>query len=82
LKYQNITVRLKINYEIEMKGLDQTKDADLLKMVLILEERERRFFSEVSNKVPLLEVGRIFRKVAQKKERSLAKLKNLSLNQP
>jgi rubrerythrin len=69
------------DYEIEMKGLDQTKDADLLKMALILEERERRFFSEVSDKVPLPEVGRIFRKMAQKKERSLAKLKTLGLNQ-
>jgi rubrerythrin len=69
------------NYEIEMKGMDQTQDADLLKMALILEERERRFFSEVSDRVPLPEVGRIFRKVAQKKERSLAKLKTLGLNQ-
>jgi rubrerythrin len=69
------------DYEIEMKGMDQTEDSDLLKMALILEERERRFFSEVSDKVPLPEVGRIFRKVAQKKERSLAKLKTLGLNQ-
>ena len=68
------------DYEIEMKGMDQTKDADLLKTALLLEERERRFFSEVSEKVPLPEVGRIFRKMAQKKERSLAKLKTLSLN--
>jgi rubrerythrin len=70
------------DYEIEMKGMDQTEDSDLLKMALILEERERRFFSEVSDKVPLPEVGRIFRKVAQKKERSLAKLKTLGLTQP
>ena len=69
------------DYELEMKGMDQTEDSDLLKMALILEERERRFFSEVSDKVPLPEVGRIFRKVAQKKERSLAKLKTLGLNQ-
>jgi hypothetical protein len=69
------------DYEIEMKGMDQTEDSDLLKMALILEERERRFFSEVSDKVPLPEVGRIFRKVAQKKERSLAKLKTLGLNE-
>ena len=69
------------DYEVEMKGMDQTKDADLLKMALTLEERERRFFSEVSDKVPLPEVGRIFRKVAQRKERSLAKLKTLGLNQ-
>jgi rubrerythrin len=67
-------------YEIEMKRLDQTMDADLLKMALILEERERRFFSEVSDKIPLPEVGRIFRKMAQKKERSLAKLKTLRFN--
>lgn len=69
------------DYDIEAEGMDQTKDVDLLKMALILEERERRFFSEVSDKVPLLEVGRIFRKMAQKKERSLAKLKTLGLNQ-
>jgi rubrerythrin len=69
------------DYEIEAEGMDQTKDVDLLKMVLTYEERERRFFSEVSDKVPLPEVGRIFRKVAQKKERSLAKLKTLGLNQ-
>jgi rubrerythrin len=69
------------DYEIEMKAMDQTKDVDLLKMALILEERGRRFFSEVSDKLPLPEVGRIFRKMAQKKERSLVKLKALGLNQ-
>ncbi len=69
------------DYEIEMERVDQTKDVDLLKMALILEERERRFFSEVSGKVPLPEVGRIFRKIAEKKERSLAKLKTLGLKQ-
>ena len=68
------------DHEIEMKGMDQTMDADLLKTALVLEERERRFFSEVSEKVPLPEVGRIFRKMAQKKERSLAKLKTLRFN--
>ncbi len=68
------------DYEIEMKGMDQTKDADLLKTALLLEERERRFFSEVSEKLPLPEAGRIFRKMAQKKERSLAKLKTLGIH--
>jgi hypothetical protein len=61
--------------------MDQSKDVDLMKTALILEERERRFFSEVSDKVPLPEVGRVFRKVAQKKEKSLAKLKSLGLTQ-
>ncbi len=69
------------DYGIEGEEMDQAKDVDFLKTALILEERERRFFSEVSDKVPLPEVGRIFRKVAQKKERSLAKLRTLALNQ-
>ena len=69
------------DYEIKTEEMDQSKDADLLKTALVLEERERRFFSEVSGKVPLPEVGRVFRKVAQKKEKSLAKLKTLGLTQ-
>jgi hypothetical protein len=67
------------DYEIKAEGMDRTKDGELLQMALILEEREK-IFSEVSHKVPLPEVGRIFRKVAQKKEKSLAKLKTLGLN--
>jgi rubrerythrin len=69
------------DYEIKTEGMDQSRDVDLLKTALVLEERERRFFSEVSDKVPLPEVGRVFRKVAQKKEKSLAKLKSLGLTQ-
>jgi len=69
------------DYEIEMKVMDQPQDVDLLKMALTLEEREQRFFSDVSDKVPFPEVVRIFRKVAQKKEKSLAKLRALGLNQ-
>jgi rubrerythrin len=69
------------DYEIEMKVMDQTQDVDLLKVALILEEREQRFFNDVSDKVPFPEVVRIFRKLAQKKEKSLAKLRTLGLNQ-
>ena len=69
------------DYEIKMEAIDQSRDADLLKTALILEERAQRYFSDVSGKVPLPEVGRIFRKVAQKKEKSLANLKNISLNE-
>ena len=69
------------DYEIEMKVMDQPQDVDLLKMALTLEEREQRFFSDVSDKVPFPEVVRIFQKVAQKKEKSLAKLRALGLNQ-
>jgi len=61
--------------------MDQPQDVDLLKMALTLEEREQRFFSDVSDKVPFPEVVRIFRKVAQKKEKSLAKLRTPGLNQ-
>ncbi|MBN1381005.1 MAG: hypothetical protein JXA41_04970 [Deltaproteobacteria bacterium] len=65
------------DYEIEIKAIDQSNDADLLETALILEERAYKFFSEVSGKVPLPEVKRIFRKAAQKKEKSLAKLKTI-----
>jgi rubrerythrin len=69
------------DYEIEIKGMDQPQDADLLKMALVLEEREQRFFNDVSDKIPFPEVARIFRKLAQKKEKSIAKLRTLGLNQ-
>jgi hypothetical protein len=68
------------DYEIEMKEMDHSSDADLLKTALVLEERAQRFFSDVSGKVPLPEVGRIFRKAAQKKEKSLARLNSITLN--
>jgi rubrerythrin len=63
------------DYEVEMKGMDQAQEEDLLKMALILEEREQRFFNDVSDKLPFPEVARIFRKMAQKKEKSIAKLR-------
>jgi len=70
------------DYEFEVEIPDQAKDLDLLKIVLIFEEREQKFFQDSSQKVPLPEVARIFRKVAQKKEKNLTKLKSLGLNQP
>lgn len=69
------------DYEVELKVLDQMEDADLLKGALILEERGKKFFRDASSKVPLPEVARIFRKIAQKKEENLAKLQSLRLNE-
>lgn len=69
------------DYKIEVKVMDQPQDVDLLKIALTLEEREQRFFNDVSDKVPFPEVVRIFRKIAQKKEKSIAKLRTLGLNQ-
>ncbi len=68
-------------YEIGVNLSDQAKDIDLLKVALVLEEKERNFFSDSSGKIPLPEVARTFRKVAQKKEKTLVKLKALGLNQ-
>ena len=45
------------------------------------DEREKKVFSDVSSKVPLPEVARIFRKLAQKKQENLEKLQSLGLNQ-
>ena len=69
------------DYEVELKVLDQMEDTDLLKGALILEERGKKFFREVSSKVPLPEVARIFRKIAQKKEENLARLQSLRLKE-
>jgi hypothetical protein len=69
------------DYDMELKLSGNEKDGDLIKMVLILEEKEQRFFNDSSAKVPLPEVSRIFRKIVQKKERNLTKLKSLAVSQ-
>lgn len=69
------------DYEIDVKLSDHAKDVDLLKVALALEEKEKKFFIDSSAKVPLPEVARIFRRIAQRKEKNLTQLKSLSLNQ-
>jgi len=69
------------DYGIDLKVVDPMEDADLLRAALVLEEREKKFFNDVSIKVPLPEVARIFRKMTQKKQENLAKLQSLTLNQ-
>jgi rubrerythrin len=69
------------DYEVNPKMSDQEGDADVLRAVMILEERERRFFHDAAAKIPFPEVARIFRKIAQKKDGNLAKLQDLGLNQ-
>ena len=69
------------DYEIDLNVPELTEDADLLKAALMIEERQRRFFRDVSLKVPLPEVARIFRKAAQKKEENLTRLQGLGLSQ-
>jgi rubrerythrin len=66
------------DYEIDLKISDQTDDVGLLKAAIILEEREKKFFRDASSKVPLPEVARIFRKIAQRKEENLSKLQVLA----
>ena len=69
------------DYEIDLNVPELTEDADLLKAALMIEEEQRRFFRDVSLKVPLPEVARIFRKAAQKKEENLTRLQGLGLSQ-
>jgi hypothetical protein len=69
------------DYEVDLKGLEQKDDADLLRVALILEQREKRFFQDASAKLPLPEVARIFRKISRKMEEDLEKLQRLGLNQ-
>jgi rubrerythrin len=69
------------DYEIKVRLSDEADDPDLLKVILFLEEKEIKFFNESSGKVPLPEVSRIFRKIAQKKEKNLTKLKSLTVSE-
>src|SRR5512136_497728 len=67
-------------YEVNLAGMAQKEDVDLVKVALILEERAKRFFRDASAKVPLPEVARTFRRVGQKKVENVAKLQNLGLH--
>ncbi|OGP90812.1 MAG: hypothetical protein A2157_05005 [Deltaproteobacteria bacterium RBG_16_47_11] len=69
------------DYGIDLKASDPIGDGELLRAALMLEERGKKFFQDASSKVPLPEVARIFRKVAQKKEENLKKLQGLGLSQ-
>ena len=65
------------DYEFDLKWTESMEDASILKAALMLEERDEKFFQDASTKVPLPEVARLFRKVAQKKGDNLAKLQGL-----
>ena len=69
------------DYEIDLKVPGPAEDASILKAALRIEEREKRFFEDASSRIPLPEVGRIFRRVAKKKEENLKKLQGLGLSQ-
>ena len=69
------------DYEIDLWVLDRTDDVGLLRVAMLLEEREKKFFRDASSKVPLPEVARIFRKIVQRKQENLLKLQGLGLNQ-
>jgi septum formation topological specificity factor MinE len=65
------------DYEMDIEVSGQSADADLLGIALTLEEKEKKFFADASARIPLPEVARIFRKMVQKKESNLMKLRNL-----
>ena len=65
------------DYEMAIGLSPDGGDEELFKAALVMEERERRFFQDSSQKIPLPEVARVFRKAARKKEENLAKLKSL-----
>ncbi|HME43408.1 MAG TPA: hypothetical protein VKF36_10015 [Syntrophorhabdales bacterium] len=67
----------KKDYDVHLNQAEQKDDADLLRVALMLQTREKRFFDDASAKVPLPEVARIFRKISKKKEENLARLQVL-----
>jgi len=69
------------DYGMNVKMQEGALDADILKMVISLEAREKKFFQEASVKVPLPEVSRAFRKIAQRKEKNILKLNSIGPTQ-
>lgn len=68
------------DFEIDLDPSRCTEDHHLLELTLSLEERERRFFNEASEKIPLPEVSRVFKKIARKKEASINGLRSMSFS--
>lgn len=65
-------------YEARIGEVAPEADPEILKMALLLEERDQRFFRDSSAKLPLPEVARLFRKLAKRREENLAKLHALT----
>lgn len=65
------------DYEMDIVLSDQTQDSGLVKTALIVEKKMRQFFYEASAKVPIPEVGKLFLKLAKKKEANLVRLEGL-----
>jgi hypothetical protein len=67
----------KKEYEVDVTHMEQKDDTDLLRISLLLQTQEKRFFEDASAKVSLPEVARIFRKISKKKEENLGRLQGL-----
>jgi len=63
------------DYEMSVALPQTSRDEDLLRLAIAVEERERKFLEECSTKMPLPEVARIFRRAAQKREQNLSMLR-------
>jgi len=67
------------DYKIHHSVQGRMGDADILKLALALEERERKFFQDASSKLSLPEVASRLRKMVRKKEENLARLERLGM---
>jgi rubrerythrin len=76
---EHVTGLQEEDYSIEPNVPGHAGDEEWLKIVLDLEMEEQKFFQDAASKISLPEVGRIFRKIAQKKEGTIEKLKQLNL---
>ncbi|MCX7858183.1 MAG: hypothetical protein N2513_09455 [Deltaproteobacteria bacterium] len=67
------------DYAIRLDGLNQENDEGLMDILLLLIDREKRFFQDASKKVSLPEVAGIFKKLGRKKEEALQKCKGMEV---
>ena len=66
------------DYEMNATLPDPLSDADLLRLAIVLEQKEMKFLRDCSAKIPLPEAAAILRKVIRKKEENLEQLKGMS----
>ncbi len=62
------------DYSLDPDQLGQSSDSEIRASARLLEERNKRFLNDAAQHVPLPEAARVFRTIARRKEKDLAKL--------
>ena len=65
-------------YLVAPAALTPGADHEILKMALVFVDRDQKFFQAAASRLPLPEVARALRRVAQRREKDLLRLRTLA----